>query len=72
VRRFDAIYPDLASWHEVMLYPFFLESVAAVAALNQGDGIHPTAAGIDVIVRGLLPEAEDLVRRAMEARNRPG
>jgi acyl-CoA thioesterase I len=72
VRRFDAIYPDLASGHEVMLYPFFLESVAAVAALNQGDGIHPTAAGIDVIVRGLLPQAEDLVRRAMEARNRPG
>jgi acyl-CoA thioesterase I len=72
VRRFDAIYPDLARRHDVMLYPFFLESVAAVAALNQGDGIHPTAAGIDVIVRGLLPQAEDLVRRAMEARNRPG
>lgn len=72
VRRFDAIYPDLAHRHDVMLYPFFLESVAAVAALNQGDGIHPTAAGIDLIVRGLLPQAEDLVRRAMEARNRPG
>jgi acyl-CoA thioesterase I len=72
VRRFDAIYPALAQRHEVMLYPFFLDGVAANAALNQRDGMHPTAAGIDVIVRSLLPHAEELVRKALEARNRPG
>jgi acyl-CoA thioesterase-1 len=72
VRRFDAIYPELARRHGVPLYPFFLDGVATIAALNQPDGVHPTPAGIDVIVRGLLPQAEDLVRRVLEARSRPG
>jgi acyl-CoA thioesterase-1 len=67
-RRFDAIYADLANRYGVILYPFFLDRVAADAALNQRDGIHPTAAGVDAIVRGLLPQAEEVVRRALEAR----
>jgi acyl-CoA thioesterase I len=72
VRRFDAIYADLADRHDVILYPFFLDRVAADAALNQRDGIHPTAAGIDVIVRGLLPQAEEVVRKVLEARKPQG
>src|SRR3546814_6208034 len=38
---FNAIYPRLAEQHDVPLYPFFLEGVAAQRALNQADGIHP-------------------------------
>jgi acyl-CoA thioesterase I len=72
VRRFDAIYADLAGVHDVILYPFFLDRVAADAALNQRDGIHPTAAGVDMIVRGLLPKAEELVRKALAARKSQG
>ena len=53
--RFNAIYPDLAKSFGVPLYPFFLEGVAADAALNQADGIHPTAEGVDVIVKNILP-----------------
>jgi acyl-CoA thioesterase-1 len=53
--RFSAIYPDLAKSFGVPLYPFFLEGVAADAALNQADGIHPTAEGVDVIVKNILP-----------------
>ena len=34
----------------VPLYPFFLEGVATEAKLNQADGLHPTAEGVDVIV----------------------
>lgn len=68
VGRFDAIFPELAAAHGALFYPFFLEEVAAQATLNQPDGLHPTAAGIDVIVRGILPRAEELVRRAMEKR----
>jgi acyl-CoA thioesterase I len=67
-RRFDAIFPQLAQAHEVPLYPFFLDQVAAQAALNQRDGIHPTAAGVDVIVRGILPKAEELVVTALQRR----
>jgi acyl-CoA thioesterase-1 len=58
---FDRIYPELAQKHGVMLYPFFLDGVAAVEKLNQRDGIHPTAAGIDVIVERILPSAEKLI-----------
>jgi len=56
--RFDAIYPELAKTFGVALYPFFLEGVAADAKLNQADGIHPTAEGVDVIVRNILPAVQ--------------
>jgi acyl-CoA thioesterase-1 len=56
--RFDAIYPDLANAFGVPLYPFFLEGVATRAKLNQADGLHPTAEGVDVIVQSILPAVE--------------
>jgi acyl-CoA thioesterase-1 len=59
--RFNAIYPDLAKSFGVPLYPFFLEGVAARTALNQADGMHPTAEGVDVIVKKILPTVEALV-----------
>ena len=60
---FDPIYPELAAAHGLILYPFILDGVAGDRALNQGDGIHPTAAGVDVMVRGLLPKVEELIAR---------
>jgi acyl-CoA thioesterase I len=56
--RFNAIYPDLAKSFGVPLYPFFLQGVAADARLNQADGMHPTAAGVDVVVKNILPTVE--------------
>ena len=56
--RFNAIYPELARSFGVMLYPFFLQGVAANASLNQADGLHPTAEGVDVIVNNILPSVE--------------
>ena len=56
--RFNSIYPDLAKKFGVPLYPFFLDGVAADAKLNQADGIHPTAAGVDIIVKNILPTVE--------------
>jgi acyl-CoA thioesterase I len=56
--RFDAIYPELAKSFGVPLYPFFLEGVATEARLNQADGLHPTAEGVDVIVKNILPTVE--------------
>lgn len=52
---FNPIYADLAKKHDVPLYPFFLDGVAAEASLNQADGIHPTAEGVSVIVDRFLP-----------------
>lgn len=68
VRAFDAIYPALAARHGVVFYPFFLDGVAADATLNQGDGIHPNAAGVDTIVNGILPKVEELIARVRAAR----
>lgn len=69
VRAFDAIYPALASTHRVVFYPFFLDGVATDPKLNQGDGMHPAAAGVDVIVTRILPRVEDLIGRVRAERN---
>jgi acyl-CoA thioesterase I len=59
--RFNAIYPELSKSFGVPLYPFFLQGVAADAKLNQADGMHPTADGIDIIVKNILPTVEAFV-----------
>jgi acyl-CoA thioesterase-1 len=56
--KFDPVYADLAKAYDVPLYPFFLDGVAADAKLNQADGMHPTAEGIDIIVGRILPQVE--------------
>jgi len=66
--RFNSIYPDLAKQFDVALYPFFLDGVAADAKLNQADGIHPTAEGVDIIVGKMLPTVEAFVRTIGEQR----
>jgi acyl-CoA thioesterase I len=56
--QFNAIFPDLAKTYKVPLYPFFLDNVAANTKLNQADGMHPTAAGVAIIVEHILPAVE--------------
>ncbi|WP_325702619.1 arylesterase [Pseudorhodoplanes sp.] len=63
VRDFEAIFPDLAQKHDVVFYPFFLDGVAAQSKLALRDGMHPNADGVDTIVKGILPKAEELVAR---------
>ncbi|HEY7609052.1 MAG TPA: arylesterase [Alphaproteobacteria bacterium] len=58
---FNALYPELAAKHGVAFYPFFLDGVAANAALNQPDGIHPNAQGIGIIVERILPHVLRLI-----------
>ena len=67
-RDFEAIYSELAARDGLLFYPFFLEGVAADAKLNQRDGLHPTAAGVDTIVARILPKVEELVARARDRR----
>ena len=52
---FDAIYPELAQAHHLPLYPFFLDGVALQQDLNQADGLHPNARGVEVIVDRVGP-----------------
>ena len=53
--EFVATYETLAAKHQVALYPFMLEGVAADPLLNQADGIHPNKEGVKIIVAGLMP-----------------
>jgi len=59
--EFDQIYPALAAKYGALLYPFFLDGVAADPRLLQRDGLHPNAAGVDVIVSRILPKVEELI-----------
>lgn len=62
--QFDGMYQRLADKHGSLLYPFFLDGVAADVTLNQADGMHPNPAGVDVIVARILPDVERLLERA--------
>lgn len=53
--QFNSIFAKLAEKHNIPLYPFFLEGVAAIPHLNLIDGIHPNEEGVDVIVERLGP-----------------
>lgn len=68
---FDAIYPRLAAAHGIPLYPFFLAGVVGDPALNQADGIHPNAAGVERIVRGILPLVVATLQHAPVPTGRP-
>lgn len=59
---FNAVYAKLAARHDVAFYPFFLDGVAARAALNQADGIHPNASGVAVIVDRITPYVVRLLK----------
>ncbi len=63
---FDPMYERLAKKHGALLYPFFLDGVAADTRLNQQDGMHPNSQGVDVIVARMLPMAEQLLAKAMQ------
>jgi acyl-CoA thioesterase-1 len=68
-KSFQGIYPELAAAFGVTLYPFFLDGVAADPKLLQNDGLHPNAAGVDVIVAGILPDVEALIAEVRKARS---
>jgi acyl-CoA thioesterase I len=62
-RAFDAVYPALAKRYDVALYPFFLDGVAGDPKLNQADGIHPTAEGVEAIVERIEPSVEGILKQ---------
>lgn len=46
---FRGMFPELARRNRIALVPFLLEDVGGVPALNQADGIHPTARGHEIM-----------------------
>jgi acyl-CoA thioesterase-1 len=66
--KFQKIYKNVVGDYDAEYYPFLLEGVASQADLNLSDGVHPNAAGIDVIAEKILPSVEDLIDRVQEKR----
>jgi acyl-CoA thioesterase-1 len=62
-QSFQSIYRELAAKYDAILYPFFLDGVAGNLDLEQHDGLHPAAAGVNVIVERMLPRVEELIGR---------
>jgi acyl-CoA thioesterase-1 len=58
---FHAVFDRLGQRPGVLYDPFFLQDVATVPALNQADGMHPSAEGVKRIVARLLPLVEKLL-----------
>ena len=66
---FESIYPDLAVKYGIPLYPFFLDGVAADLGRLQRDGLHPNAAGVEVMVAAILPKVEELIGLVRDRRS---
>jgi acyl-CoA thioesterase I len=64
VDQFRALYADLATSYDLILYPFFLDGVALDDKYTLGDGLHPNAEGVARIVDGILPKVEELLAKA--------
>lgn len=62
-KKFNPIYPDLAEAHDLLLYPFFLDGVTTHRDRLLADGMHPNAAGIEVMVERFVPIAEQFLNR---------
>jgi acyl-CoA thioesterase-1 len=63
VTKFDPIFPTLAKAHGAALYPFFMDGVAGIPGMQQGDGLHPTFEGIKRIVTGILPAVKAALKK---------
>ena len=59
IRKFEAMYKELAAKYKLALIPFLLEGVGGQDDLMQRDGIHPNAAGARkveaLVIKALLP-----------------
>jgi acyl-CoA thioesterase-1 len=60
---FDAIYPELATKYDATLYAFFLDGVTGEPKMTLSDGLHPNRAGVERIVKGILPTAEAFLKK---------
>ena len=63
VQSFSAIFREQASSHHVALMPMIYEGIYNLPGTIQGDGIHPTAKGSQMIAEHLLPLLSPLLTK---------
>lgn len=65
--EFERVFAEVADADRVVLIPHILEGVGGVTALNQPDGIHPTAEGQLVIANNVWDYLEPILRSLKSA-----
>ncbi|WP_316838828.1 arylesterase [Pedobacter gandavensis] len=59
--EFKSLFPELARKNDMILVPFLLQGVGGVPDLNQGDGIHPTAAGQKILAENVWAKLKPIL-----------
>jgi acyl-CoA thioesterase-1 len=62
--EFLRLYPELARENHASLIPFLLEGVGGDPALNMPDGIHPNAAGHEIVAKNVLKVIKPLLKKS--------
>jgi len=63
INAFDQLYRDLAVKHHAAFVPMIYKDLVNVPGTIQGDGIHPTAKGSEIIAKTLMPALKPLLRK---------
>lgn len=63
VKAFREVFPRVAQKKEVALMEFLLKDVGGIAALNQPDGIHPTAEGQKIVAENVWVSLRPLLEK---------
>jgi acyl-CoA thioesterase-1 len=63
INAFNQLYRDLAAKHHAAFVPMIYQDLVNVPGTIQGDGIHPTAKGSEIIATTLLPALRPLLRK---------
>lgn len=70
--RFNALFSQVAKQNGAVFYPFLLDGVASVPALNQADRIHPNPKGVAVMVEKITPYVVTLIDQVQVRRKAAG
>ncbi|WP_185217242.1 arylesterase [Sphingobacterium mizutaii] len=60
-KDFAAIFPKLAKEQNMTLVPFLLDKVAGIQTLNQGDGVHPTKEGQQILAENVWTQLKGIL-----------
>jgi len=63
IQSFEHMYTDLSTQYKIPRIPFLLEGVGGHPDLTQPDGIHPTAAGAEIVSRTVMKYLQPMLRR---------
>jgi acyl-CoA thioesterase-1 len=63
IQAFETMFRDLAARHRTAFVPMIYKDLVKVPNSIQGDGIHPTAKGSEIIADTLLPALKPLLKK---------